>query len=213
MPLLGRRRWPRNPKYCSGCFGMLSTHHGGAEVECSLLFADVRGSTSLAEKLSSMEFTRLMSRFYDTAVSVLIDFDAFVDKFVGDEIIGIFVPAMAGADHAERAVTAAQVLLRRAGYPDQPWIPIGAGVNTGLAYVGSIGSANDTELTAMGDVVNTTARLATEAAAGELLVSDVAARKARLATKGLERRSLILKGKSEPTPVLVLSAASPAGNP
>ncbi len=160
-----------------------------------------------------MEFTRLMSRFYDTAVSVLIDFDAFVDKFVGDEIIGIFVPAMAGADHAERAVTAAQVLLRRAGYPDQPWIPIGAGVNTGLAYVGSIGSANDTELTAMGDVVNTTARLATEAAAGELLVSDVAARKARLATKGLERRSLILKGKSEPTPVLVLSAASPAGNP
>jgi adenylate cyclase len=191
---------------------MLSTHHGGAEVECSLLFADVRGSTSLAEKLSPMEFTRLMSRFYDTAVSVLVDFDAFVDKFVGDEIIGIFVPAMAGADHVERAITAAQVLLRRAGYPDQPWIPIGAGVNTGLAYVGSIGSANDTELTAMGDVVNTTARLATEAAAGELLVSDVAARKARLVTKGLERRSLVLKGKSEPTPVLVLSDATPAGS-
>ncbi len=160
-----------------------------------------------------MEFTRLMSRFYDTAVSVLVDFDAFVDKFVGDEIIGIFVPAMAGADHAERALTAAQVLLRRAGYPDQPWIPIGAGVNTGLAYVGSIGTANDTELTAMGDVVNTTARLATEAAAGEVLVTDIAARKARLATKGLERRSLVLKGKSEATQVVVLSVASPAGNP
>lgn len=157
-----------------------------------------------------MEFTRLMSRFYDTAVSVLVDFDAFVDKFVGDEIIGIFVPAMAGPDHAERAVTAAQLLLRRAGYPDQPWIPIGAGVNTGLAYVGSIGSANNTELTAMGDVVNTTARLATEAAAGELLVSDAAAREARLAVEGLERRSLVLKGKSEPTSVVVLSAVSTA---
>lgn len=210
MPLLGHRRWPRNPKYCAGCFGLLSTHHGGAEVECSLLFADVRGSTSLAERLSPMEFTRLMSRFYDTAVSVLVDFDAFVDKFVGDEIIGIFVPAMAGPDHAERAVTAAQLLLRRAGYPDQPWIPIGAGVNTGLAYVGSIGSANNTELTAMGDVVNTTARLATEAAAGELLVSDAAAREARLAVEGLERRSLVLKGKSEPTSVVVLSAVSTA---
>lgn len=205
MPFLGHPRWPRNPKYCTGCFGLLSTHHGGAEVECSLLFADVRGSTSLAEKMSPKEFTRLMSRFYDMAVSVLVDHDAFVDKFVGDEIIGIFVPAMAGTGHAERAIAAGRALIRRAGYPDRPWIPIGAGVNTGVAYVGSIGTANDTELTAMGDPVNIAARLATEAGAGELLVPEAAARDAGITTLDAELRTLQLKGKTEPTRVVVLS--------
>src|SRR5437879_3627349 len=52
MRFLGHARWSKNPKYCTACFGMLSRNHGGAEVECSLLFADVRGSTSLAEKAS-----------------------------------------------------------------------------------------------------------------------------------------------------------------
>src|ERR1043165_901181 len=60
MRFVGRERWAKNPKYCTGCFGMLSSHHGGAEIECSLLFADVRGSTGLAETMSPREFNRLM---------------------------------------------------------------------------------------------------------------------------------------------------------
>ena len=192
MRLVGRARWPKNPKYCAGCFGMLRANHGGAEVECSLLFADIRGSTTLAEHMSPRDFTRLMGRFYDTSSEVLIDHDAFVDKFVGDEIIGIFVPAMAGASHARRAVEAAQALLRRTGHADPggPWVPVGVGVNTGNAYVGSIGHGSDTELTAMGDVVNTTARLSSVASAGEILVTLSAAAGAGLPLEGLERRSL-----------------------
>jgi adenylate cyclase len=205
MPLLGHARWAKNPKYCAGCFRMLRQNHGGAEVECSLLFADVRGSTRLAEQMSPREFTHLMGRFYDTASAVLVDHDAFVDKFVGDEIIGIFVPAMATEQHAERAVDAARSLLKETGHGDAdgPWVPIGVGVNTGTAYVGSIGQGPDTELTAMGDLVNTTARLSSAAAAGEILVTVAAATAAHL-TDGLERRSLTLKGKSEPTDVVVL---------
>ncbi|OGO59251.1 MAG: hypothetical protein A2V85_09815 [Chloroflexi bacterium RBG_16_72_14] len=80
MPLLGHGRWPKNPKYCAGCFGMLRANHGGAEVECSLLFADVRGSTPLAEQMSPRNFNRLMGRFYDVGFDVLIDCDAFVDN-------------------------------------------------------------------------------------------------------------------------------------
>jgi adenylate cyclase len=118
MPLLGHPRWAKNPKYCAGCFRILRENHGGAEVECSLLFADVRGSTPLAERMRPSEFTRLMGRFYDTATAVLVDHDAFVDKFVGDEIIGIFVPALAGNAHAKRAIDAAQLLLRRTGHAD-----------------------------------------------------------------------------------------------
>jgi adenylate cyclase len=87
-------------------------------------------------------------------------------------------------------------------------IPIGAGVSTGIAYVGSIGTGTDTELTAMGDLVNTTARLATAAAAGEILVTAAAATAAGL-PGSLERRSLQLKGKSALTEVSVLTVPRP----
>jgi hypothetical protein len=61
---------------------VLRANHGGAEIECSLLFADVRGSTTLAERMSPSDFNRLMGRFFDAATSVLIDEGAMVDKFV-----------------------------------------------------------------------------------------------------------------------------------
>jgi adenylate cyclase len=184
---------------------MLEMNHGGAEVECSLLFADVRGSTGLAEQMTPREFNRLMGRFNDLAFEVLVEHDAFVDKFVGDEIIGIFVPAMAGASHGEKAIAAAVELLRRTGPGGSPAlaIPVGIGVSTGIAYVGSVGEGPNTDLTAMGDLVNTTARLASAAAAGEVLIVPAAATSAALA--GLERRTLSLKGKSNLTEVAVLT--------
>jgi adenylate cyclase len=103
--------------------------------------------------------------------------------------------------------------MRRTGYADAagPWIPIGAGVNTGIAYVGSVGEGPQTELTAMGDVVNTTARLASAAGKGEILVTAAAAAKAGLGELDVEHRSLELKGKSAPTEVLVLSVGDPRG--
>ena len=182
-------------------------HHGGAEIECSLLFADVRGSTPLAEAMPPAQFRALMEQFFDVAADVLVDHDAIVDKFVGDEIIGIFVPALAGDAHAARAITAARALMARTRNPDgSPWVPIGAGVHTGIAFVGSIGSGPHVELTAMGDPVNVAARLASAAGAGEILVTTDAARAGQIETAGLERRDLALKGKSNPVSVLVLAA-------
>jgi len=205
----GHRRWPKNPKYCEGCFHTISTNHGGAEIECTILFADVRGSTGLAERLPPRDFNRLMGRFYDTAAQVLMEHDAFVDKFVGDEIIGIFVPALATAAHARRGVDAARALLRATGHGSAggPWVPVGVGVNTGTAYVGSIGEGDDTEMTAMGDMVNVTARLSSVAAAGEVLVTVAGAAAAGL-EPGLEHRTLALKGKSEPVEVVALGSGS-----
>jgi adenylate cyclase len=211
MSAIGLGPWTKNAKYCSGCFRSLRQSHGGAEIECSLLFADVRGSTALAEKMRPRDFNRLMGRFYDTATAVLVTHDAIVDKFVGDEVVAIFVPAMAGTGHALVAIEAAMELLRRTGHGgnEEPWVPVGAGVNTGQAYVGAIGEGPDTELTAMGDTVNTTARLASAASAGEVLVTDAALVSAGLGTtKDLERRLLTLKGKSEPVDVSVLGPAT-----
>jgi adenylate cyclase len=206
MRFTGHARWPKNPKYCAGCFRMLSQNHGGAEVDCSLLFADVRGSTALAESMSPRDFNRLMGRFHDTATDVLVDHDAIVDKFVGDAIIAIFVPSMASALHAARAVSAARALLLATGVgsSEGPWIPVGIGVNTGVAYVGSIGDSADTDMTAMGDVVNVTARLSSVADAGEILVTTDTAAAAGLPGE-LPRRSLHLKGKSAPTDVVVVA--------
>jgi adenylate cyclase len=203
---LGHARWPKNPKYCEGCFRTLQANHGGAEVECSLLFADVRGSTALAEGMRPSEFRALMGRFYDAAFAVLIDFNAIVDKFVGDEIIGILIPAFAGSDHARHAIHAAQRLLEVTGHGDAggPWLPIGVGVNTGVAFVGSVGRGPDTELTAMGDAVNVTARLAGAAGPGEILVTAGAAAAAG-GFAGREHRSFALRGKSSLTDVVVLT--------
>jgi adenylate cyclase len=208
MSLVGHGPWPKNPKYCNGCFQTLRANHGGAEIECSLLFADVRGSTSLGERMSPTEFVRLMGRFFDTATSVLVDEGAIVDKFVGDEVIGLFIPALATQSHAEHAVRAAERLLRETGHgrPNGPWLPIGIGVNTGIAYVGSVGQGMDAEMTAMGDAVNTTARLSSLAAAGEILMPVEAAANAGIDSIGHEHRSLALKGKTNVTDVLVLTA-------
>ena len=204
----GHARWAKNPKYCEGCFRTLLANHGGAEVDCSLLFADVRGSTSLAEGMRPAEFRALMGRFYDAAFAALIDFNAIVDKFVGDEVIGIFIPAYTGREHARHAIEAARRLLEVTGHgrTQDPWIRIGIGVNTGVAFVGSVGQGPDTELTAMGDAVNVTARLAAEAGPGEILVTSAAVVGAGAGTTaGREHRLLQLRGKSGAVDVVVVT--------
>lgn len=205
LRLIGKGRWPGNPRYCAGCFRDLYRHREGAEVECTLFFADVRGSTALAETMRPVDFRALLDRFYAVAADVLVEHEAVVDKFVGDEVVGIFIPALAGEDHATRAIDAGLALLRATGSDvDTPWIPIGIGINSGEAYVGAVGTAEHIEFTALGDVVNTAARLAAEANAGELLLPMETATKAGLALGDLERRRLELRGKSTPTEVVVV---------
>jgi adenylate cyclase len=206
MRLLHRDRWAKNPLYCTLCFNVLHEYHGGAEIEASFLFADVRGSTALAEGITPTEFRRQLNRFYDTASRVLVEHDAIVDKFVGDEVIGIFIPALAHNAHAARAIEAAQELLRATGHADSggPWLPIGVGVHTGVAFIGSVGRPPVTDLTALGDVVNTTARLASAAATGEILVTHAAATAGQFETTSVERRELEFKGKREITSVFVV---------
>jgi adenylate cyclase len=205
MRVLGKTPWPRNPKYCGSCLTNLMKHRGGAEIEASLLFADVRDSTTLAETMSPDEFRKAMTSFFHVASKVLIDHDAIIDKFVGDEVIGIFVPALAGERHAARAVDAGRALLAATGHGSSTaWLPIGAGVNTGIAFVGTVGDGDRVDVTALGDAVNVTARLASSAGAGELLVTVPAAEAAMLNMAGVAHRSLFLKGKTQPTTVVVL---------
>ena len=208
LRLLGKGPWPANPRYCRGCFQTLYTKRIGAEVECTLLFVDIRGSTRMGETMPPREYRAVLDRFYATVMEVMVDHEAVVDKFVGDEVIGIFIPALAGEEHAGSAVDAAVAVLQATGHAnDAPWIPVGAGVNSGTAYVGVVGTAEHVEFTALGDVVNITARLGSAAGAGEVLVTESAAQAAHLSVSGLERRHLDLRGKTEATDVLVLTLA------
>ena len=204
MRMFDRGPWDKNPTICGYCFRQLERGHGGAEIELTLLFADIRGSTGLAESMDPASFHRLMGRFYQETTKVLVSHDAVVDKFVGDEVVALFIPALTGPGHAARAVEAAREMLKVTGQGDEagPWAPLGIGIHTGPAYVGTVGDTV-TDFTALGDTVNVTARLASAAAAGEILVSTDACAQADLPSD-LETRHLTLRGRQQPLDVRVL---------
>ena len=200
-----------NRRICRHCIGALEKNPGGAEVEISLLFADVRGSTALAERMSAEEFSQLMARFYGAAAKVVDSRNGIVDKFVGDQIVALFIPGFAGADHASDAIASAHELLAKTGHSDvAPWIPVGAGVHTGVAYVGTIGEGDALDFTALGDSVNTAARIASSAGVGEILVSASTVSAAEFDTTGLEQRALTLRGRNEIVEAWVTTLGTPA---
>jgi adenylate cyclase len=205
MKLIGKGPFARNPRYCEACCGNLIRNKGGAEIPLSFLFADVRGSTPLGERLGPKALHELMDRFYEIGVDALIIHGALIDRFMGDQVVGYFVPGFAGPQHARQAVLCGLEILRATGHGDQaPWVPVGIGVHTGEAFVGSVGKGDDlAELTATGDAVNVAARLASAAGIGELVLSEEA-----FAVAGVEgdheRRELTLKGVTRQVPVRVL---------
>jgi adenylate cyclase len=208
MHLLGRAPFAKNPRYCNLCIGQLMRNKGGAEVELTALFADVRGSTPLAERLGATGVHDVMDRFYSEGVDALVRGGALIERFMGDQIVGYFVPGYAGREHAKRALETGLDVLRVTGNigTSEPWLPVGVGVHTGVAFVGTVGRPGGLlELTALGEDVNVAARLASEASAGEMLCSEATFNAARLALAS-ESRVVTLKGVSVPVPVRVLRA-------
>jgi adenylate cyclase len=207
MRVVGRGPSRITSEFCQKCQVDSSRFIGGAEIELTLLFADVRGSTSLAEKMSTAEFSRLISRFFGVTSKVLLRSKAWVDRLVGDQVVGMYIPYYVGDDHQSVAIQGARDLLRMTGHsdPDGPWIPLGVGVHSGVAFVGAVGSEDSaTDITALGDAPNVAARLSSAARAGEILMSEDTYSVAGLAPD-LESRELELKGKSEPLTVRVLA--------
>ncbi len=210
MRLIGQYPSRLTPHLCTQCHKVASENLGGAEVELTMLFADIRGSTSLAEKMSPTQFGQLISRFFAVAGDIIVRSQALLDRLVGDQVIGLYIPGFAGENHRELAIGAAQELLRATGHSSTtgPWIPVGIGIHTGVAFVGSVGNAGvATDITVLGDAANTAARLSSSAKAGEILVSENAMITELDPTK-LESRLLALKGKSQPVKVFVLNENS-----
>ncbi len=198
----GRTRSNLNPHFCNICEDFAKRFPGGAEVEMSMLFVDVRGSTSLSEQMTPMEFQKLINRFFVGSTKAIAEEDGLVEKLAGDAVAAFWGAGFAGKQYVARTVHAAQNILMRM---DKQKIPVGIGVHAGVAYFGAMGEENGLiNISAIGEEVNTAARLASKAAAGEIILSEKALTQAGIDAAGLESRTLELKGISEPVTVRVM---------
>jgi adenylate cyclase len=140
---------------------------GGSQVECSVLFSDIRDFTGLSERLSPMELIETLNRYMTMMVAVVMEYGGMVNKFGGDSLLAVFgSPLNPAADHAARAVQVAlemqQVLAKFNAEQRQrsaPELQIGIGVATGAVIAGNIGGQERIEYTVIGDTVNLAARL------------------------------------------------------
>lgn len=210
MRLIGKGQSKVTPLMCMSCENALRKQRGGATVTGTMLFADIRGSTTLAEGMSPAEYHALLNRFYTASSEVVFGHGGVVDKFVGDELVAFFFPKMSGPRPVAVAVEAAQAVLRATGHDDAggPWVPVGAGVHTGPVWFGATGEGDYVEITAVGDAVNVAARLGAAAETGEIIVSADAAAAAEL-DPTLARRELLVKGKEAPIEVVSLRVGAP----
>jgi adenylate cyclase len=197
----------KNPNVCVTCCEKLPPD--GAEVDIAVLFADVRGSTVLGEKLEPTAYAAMLNRFYRAATEVLIRHDAIIDKLIGDEVMALFIRGICGPEYHRRAVDAAAALLQAVGYgrSGEAWLALGGAVNSGITFVGNVGSEGVVDFTALGDTVNTASRLAASAAAGEVLLSETVYTRVAERFPDLEKSILTLRGKQEPTNARVLGAS------
>jgi adenylate cyclase len=213
----GFKRWAANPSLCSICARSLDKARGGAEVEATFLFADIRGSTSIAEHTAPATYHAMLESFYTVAGVAVDDAGGLVDKYLGDGVVALFVPAFSnGREPAIGAIEAGRAILSSMARANgsAPSLPVGVGIHSGLAFVGVMGTeGGQLDFTGVGDAVNIAARLSSVAGAGELIVSAVTAEQAGLTVAGLERRRLELKGREEAVDVFVLPVATPSTTP
>ncbi len=210
MRLIDKSPWDRNPRVCRYCAKWLHKKGpGGADVPAALVFADVRGSTALAERMTPQAYAELIGRFFERASYHYVQRGGIIDQLVGDEAIGLFLPAYAGPDYVNMAVEAATTILRVTGHAEDPWITIGVGVHVGQTFIGSVGAGESfTDFTAIGDTVNTAARLASAARTGEVLLSRDVFERVVGRNLDLESRSIEMKGKSLPLESFVIEPDS-----
>ncbi len=191
---LGYRPSRKNPHFCSTCIEM--SPPGGATMVIGVLFADIRGFTAASEGADPIELSKLLRRFYGCAESALFP-EAIIDKLIGDEVMALYLtPLLPDVDIPAVMLSHANKLLTSIGYgsSDGPFVNVGVGLDYGEAFVGNIGDRAVYDFTAIGDVVNTAARLQSHAKSGEVMASS------RVVTDGKtgKRVELKLKGKREP---------------
>lgn len=187
----------KNPRLCSACFDHIPV--GSVELDIGVLFADVRGYTTLTEQRPAAEVSELLNAFFATAVDILCRV-AILDKFVGDQVMALYIPQLFG----DAASLNGQMLAdaRELIAATDPALSIGIGLDHGPAQVGNVGAGDVKDFTAIGDVVNTAARLQGVAGGGQIVASRRVV--AEVPPDGTAQ-AFDLKGKNAPVDAVVVT--------
>src|ERR1043166_2141881 len=181
---------------------------GGVNQEVTVMFADIRGFTTMSETMEPGRVVEILNEYFTRVTDVIFDNGGTLDKYIGDAVMAVFgAPISKGNDAAAAVNSAMQIqrllveLNRDAAAREWPELRGGIGINTGNAIAGNIGSPRRLDYTVVGDAVNTAQRLMTNAAGGQILISESTARKMDK-TFDLDRLpELKVKGRSEAVPV------------
>ena len=182
----------------------------GVEVTVSIMFVDVRGFTSFAERSDATEVVAALNALFEVMVPIVARHGGHVDKFMGDGLLAVFGAPEGYADHADRAVAAGLEIVRAVNRPGAE-LQVGVGINTGSVVAGSIGGAGRLNFSVIGDAVNVSARVeaATRDTGDDLLITaatrDALTRALPLASRG----TVPLKGKADPVEVCACLAVEP----
>jgi len=174
----------------------------GTRNEATIIFCDVRGFTSYATEKSPEQVVEALNAYLEIATSVIIKYGGYIDKFIGDAVMGVFGVPVFRQDHIERAVRAAvhmqDELHKQSLHGNQLLASVGISIHTGTVVAGNVGSQSKMEYTVIGDSVNVTSRLNALAGTGEVVVSRQVKEKIDhlMTTESLGLQNL--KGKSEP---------------
>lgn len=196
MSKRGKAPSSRNPHYCNACDGFLDAFPGGAEVEMSILYVDIRNSVAAAEGAPAADVSKRINSFLKRATEIITQGDGFVMAFYGDCVVAVWPPGFAGPDHVGKAIATARKL--RDAFGGNSDVPAGTGVHTGPVYIGTVEAGKGTfrDISIFGHAVNVTARLASAAQAGQALASGDCATLAKLPME--HAQSLEMKGMSTP---------------
>ena len=169
---------------------------GGEKKEATFLFTDVRGFTSLSERLEPEQVTDLMNQALTIQSNAVQEYGGMVDKYIGDAMMAIFNAPIDLPEHQNQAILAAKKIQEDMQITDMP-LKIGIGVNTGEAVIGNMGSNTRFDYSAIGDCVNTAARLesATKDVGVDILIGENTAKNCDFELKSL--RPIKVKGKSK----------------
>jgi adenylate cyclase len=180
---------------------------GGERRYCTFLFTDVRGFTSLSEKLEPEEVTKLMNKALTIQANAVQKYDGMVDKYIGDAMMAIFNAPIDVEDHENKAIQAALQIQKDMKEADLG-IEIGIGINSGTACVGNLGSSSRFDYTAIGDAVNLAARLesATKEVGQDMLVGYNTAIKSATSLRLL--KPIHVKGKEKSIQIFTISESS-----
>jgi adenylate cyclase len=178
---------------------------GGTSQTITILFADIRGFTRISEHANPEKIVSLLNRYFSAMTEIIFAHGGTLDKYLGDGLMALFGAPTATPDDASNALNAAVAMQRRLlginrelrdeGLQE---IGVGMGLHTGEAIVGYIGSDRRSEYTAIGDTVNTSSRLESNARGGEILLSDATAQAAHSRYKLKPREPITVKNRQQP---------------